>query len=231
MPVEGDEKFHRFSLSVPNDYDEPLFDYHRLESVSGEYAVVRDDTMVKKPLDSLTTGHYERSQSFVQPATSLKLLLAQIKETMVTEISSESIWYDMLCYFKSQKVHVQYLYQSCFVGVDAFLYFTMYFHYNFINLFLNSTIKELGYGEFGLVTLATWTDDDASKEVAVKTLNKQASQKDKIKFFQEAALMAQFLHDNVIRLYGMVTTHPVMIVLEFAKKGDLREYLISLQPE
>ena len=82
-----------------------------------------------------------------------------------------------------------------------------------------------------MVTLATWTDDNTSKEVAVKTLNQRASQKDKIKFFQEAALMAQFIHDNVIRMYGMVTKDPAMIVLEFAKKGDLREYLVSLQPE
>ena len=89
----------------------------------------------------------------------------------------------------------------------------------------------MGYGEFGIVTLATWTDQGTSKEVAVKSLNQESSDKDKIKFFQEAALMAQFIHDNVIRMYGMVTTDPAMIVLEFAKKGDLRGYLISLQPE
>jgi len=82
-----------------------------------------------------------------------------------------------------------------------------------------------------VVTLATWRDDERSKEVAVKTLNQKASDQDKIKFFQEAALMAQFVHDNVIRMYGMITTDPAMIVLEYAKKGDLREYLISQQPE
>jgi len=82
-----------------------------------------------------------------------------------------------------------------------------------------------------VVTLATWTDKGTSRTVAVKSLNQEASERDKIKFFQEAALMAQFLHDNVIRMHGMVTTDPSMIVLEFAKKGDLREYLISLQPE
>jgi len=95
----------------------------------------------------------------------------------------------------------------------------------------SSTIKELGYGEFGIVTLATWTDKGNSREVAVKSLNQESSSKDKIKFFQEAALMAQFIHDNVIRMYGMVTKDPAMIVLEYAKKGDLRTYLISLQPE
>ncbi|XP_065903482.1 uncharacterized protein [Dysidea avara] len=94
-----------------------------------------------------------------------------------------------------------------------------------------STIRELGCGEFGVVTLATWSDDGTSKEVAVKTLNHHASSADKIKFFQEAAIMAQFFHDNIIRLYGIVSKDPVMIVLEYAKKGDLRNYLIELQPD
>jgi len=97
-------------------------------------------------------------------------------------------------------------------------------------LFCSKT-KELGHGQFGIVTLATWTNNGTSKNVAVKTLNQRPSQKDKIKFFQEAVTMAQFVHDNVIRMYGMVTKDPAMIVLEYAKKGDLRGYLISLQPE
>ena len=94
-----------------------------------------------------------------------------------------------------------------------------------------STIRELGYGEFGLVSLATWTDDDVTHEVAIKTLNSQASETDRIRFFQEAAIMGQFLHENVIRLYGMIKDDPAMIVLEYAIKGDLRQYLIKLQPE
>ena len=102
---------------------------------------------------------------------------------------------------------------------------------HFIMLLSFSTIRELGCGEFGVVTLATWSDDGTPKEVAIKTLNHHASSADKIKFFQEAAIMAQFFHDNIIRLYGIVSKDPVMIVLEYAKKGDLRNYLIELQPE
>ena len=82
-----------------------------------------------------------------------------------------------------------------------------------------------------MVSLATWTDDDVTHEVAVKTLNNQASETDRIRFFQEAAIMGQFLHENVIRLYGMIKDDPAMIVLEYAMKGDLRQYLIKLQPE
>ena len=117
------------------------------------------------------------------------------------------------------------LLQSLLIPCNCLLKFVLFCHSVY------STIKELGYGEFGVVTLATWTNDDTPKQVAVKALNKRSSQKDKIKFFQEAALMAQFIHDNVIRMYGMVTKDPAMIVLEYAKKGDLRGYLISLQPE
>jgi len=82
-----------------------------------------------------------------------------------------------------------------------------------------------------LVSLASWTDDGITQEVAVKILNKQASEIDRIRFFQEAAIMGQFLHENVIRLYGMIKDDPVMIVLEYAMKGDLRQYLIKLKPE
>ena len=79
--------------------------------------------------------------------------------------------------------------------------------------------------------MATLTDDDVSREVAVKTLNNQASEIDRIRFYQEAAIMGQFLHENVIHLYGMIKDDPAMIVLEYAMKGDLRQYLMKLQPE
>ena len=41
-------------------------------------------------------------------------------------------------------------------------------------------------------------------EVALKSLNKKGSE-DKLKFLQEAAIMAQFRHPNVILLHGVVT--------------------------
>jgi serine/threonine protein kinase len=42
-------------------------------------------------------------------------------------------------------------------------------------------------------------------EVAVKTLKEGADKEDKIKFLQEAAIMGQFSHPNVVKLYGIVT--------------------------
>ena len=42
--------------------------------------------------------------------------------------------------------------------------------------------------------------------------------------------MCQFDHENVIKLYGVVTEDPVMIVLEYMSHGDLNSFLIDLQP-
>ena len=66
-------------------------------------------------------------------------------------------------------------------------------------------------------------------EVAVKMLNTHSSDKDKLKFLQEAAIMCQFDHQNVIKLHGVVTEVPIMIVLEYVARGDLKEFLMNLQ--
>ena len=42
--------------------------------------------------------------------------------------------------------------------------------------------------------------------------------------------MCQFDHENVIKLYGVVTEAPIMIVLEYMSCGDLRNMLVKLQP-
>ena len=67
-------------------------------------------------------------------------------------------------------------------------------------------------------------------EVAIKSLNVNASEKDRLRFLQEAAIMCQFDHENVVKLYGVVTDEPVMIALEYMSRGDLREILLKLQP-
>ena len=65
--------------------------------------------------------------------------------------------------------------------------------------------------------------------MAVKTLNPGASDKDRLRFLQEAAIMCQFDHENVIKLYGVVTETPIMIVLEYMSRGDLKNLLLKLQ--
>ena len=88
-------------------------------------------------------------------------------------------------------------------------------------------LNHLGSGEFGVVSHALLHENT---EVAVKTLNDQSNEKDKLRFLQEAAIMCQFDHQNVIKLHGVVTEAPIMIVLEYMSRGDLRELLINLQP-
>jgi len=89
----------------------------------------------------------------------------------------------------------------------------------------------LGAGEFGVVTRAMWKPSaaDQETEVAVKSLNTNANENDKLRFLQEAAIMCQFDHENVIKLYGVVTEDPEMIVLEYMSRGDLRNLLIELR--
>ena len=65
----------------------------------------------------------------------------------------------------------------------------------------------LGTGHFGKVHQGEWIlpGSKGKKDVAVKTLQEGASEEDKVKFLQEAAIMGQFSHPNVVKLYGVVT--------------------------
>ena len=70
----------------------------------------------------------------------------------------------------------------------------------------HSTTTLLGSGQFGGVQIGIWNGSKGRCEVAVKTLNPTVTQPDaKVKFLQEAVIMAQFRHPNVIQLYGVVT--------------------------
>ena len=64
----------------------------------------------------------------------------------------------------------------------------------------------LGAGCFGRVERGVWKKGEKDVEVALKTLNKSGAD-DKVKFLQEATLMAQFKHPNVVNLYGVASKH------------------------
>ena len=90
-------------------------------------------------------------------------------------------------------------------------------------------LEELGSGEFGVVTRGMLSSTTGDVEVAVKMLNTDASDKDRLRFLQEAAIMCQFDHQNVIKLHGVVTEAPTMIVLEYVARGDLKGFLTNLE--
>lgn len=57
-------------------------------------------------------------------------------------------------------------------------------------------------------------------DVAVKTIGPKISEEDKIKLLQEAAIMGQFKHPNIIHLHGMVAAGKLVSILwrkRFAK--------------
>ena len=57
-------------------------------------------------------------------------------------------------------------------------------------------------------------DKIVEEEVAVKTMENGANEEDRVKFLQEAAIMGQFNHPNIVRLLGIMTSpEPVCIQL------------------
>ncbi len=65
--------------------------------------------------------------------------------------------------------------------------------------------EQLGTGNFGQVSKGVWESPGGSMEVAVKMLRPTANETEKVKFLQEAAIMGQFHHPNVVTLHGVVT--------------------------
>ena len=65
-------------------------------------------------------------------------------------------------------------------------------------------MKRIGSGHFGTVSKGVWYCAEKTKEVAVKTV-KTTTEQERIKLLQEAAIMGQFAHNNVVRLHGVVT--------------------------
>ena len=63
----------------------------------------------------------------------------------------------------------------------------------------------LGSGNFGEVNKGEWQCKEGVVEVAVKTLKKGSSEDDIVRFLQEAAIMGQFRHPNIVQLLGVVT--------------------------
>ena len=63
----------------------------------------------------------------------------------------------------------------------------------------------LGSGQFGTVNKGIWQSPMGAMDVAVKQLQPGASEEEKIKFLQEAAINGQFRHPNVVKLMGVVT--------------------------
>ena len=47
------------------------------------------------------------------------------------------------------------------------------------------------------------SDELVKEEVAVKTIENESSEEDRVKFLQEAAIMGQFEHPNIVQILGV----------------------------
>ncbi|XP_026545599.1 ephrin type-B receptor 2 [Notechis scutatus] len=85
----------------------------------------------------------------------------------------------------------------------------------------------IGAGEFGEVCSGHLKLPGKRESfVAIKTLKSGYTEKQRRDFLSEASIMGQFDHPNVIRLEGVVTkSPPVMIVTEFMENGSLDSFL------
>ena len=92
-------------------------------------------------------------------------------------------------------------------------------------------IDHLGSGQFGTVNRGEWESPDGTVEVAVKMLKAGSAQSDRVKFLQEAAIMGQFQHHNVVQLYGVVTIgEPVSQLANLDSQGcDARSVPLVVQ--
>ncbi|XP_058381226.1 fibroblast growth factor receptor 1 isoform X6 [Diceros bicornis minor] len=97
--------------------------------------------------------------------------------------------------------------------------------------------KPLGEGCFGQVVLAEAIGLDKDKpnrvtKVAVKMLKLDATEKDLSDLISEMEMMKMIgKHKNIINLLGACTQDgPLYVIVEYASKGNLREYLQARRP-
>ncbi|XP_054870033.1 tyrosine kinase, non-receptor, 2b isoform X7 [Amphiprion ocellaris] len=93
--------------------------------------------------------------------------------------------------------------------------------------------EKLGDGSFGVVKRGEWLTPAGKLNVAVKCLKTDVlSQPDALEdFICEVNAMHSLDHQNLIRLYGVVLTHPMKMVTELAPLGSLLERLRCVRPQ
>lgn len=95
-------------------------------------------------------------------------------------------------------------------------------------------VRDIGEGAFGRVFQARAPGlfpMETFTMVAVKMLKEEASPDMQKDFQREAALMAQFLHPNIVRLLGVCAVgKPMCLMFEYMAHGDLNEFLRRRSP-
>eukprot|EP00731_Ephydatia_muelleri_P018689 Em0011g729a len=90
---------------------------------------------------------------------------------------------------------------------------------------------KIGCGQFGDLHEGVWTSSGTECEVAIEALT-SSNPDSKIKFLQEATIMAQLNHPNVIRLIGIITEDkPLSLIFELAHSCNLSMCLALLKAQ
>lgn len=85
---------------------------------------------------------------------------------------------------------------------------------------------KLGDGSFGVVKRGEWNSPNGIIPVAVKILKADTLSPHVFEdFFKEVQSMYLLDHPNLIRLYGVVLSQPMMMVTELAENGSLLDFL------
>ncbi|XP_062505291.1 uncharacterized protein LOC134181999 isoform X2 [Corticium candelabrum] len=91
--------------------------------------------------------------------------------------------------------------------------------------------RKLGEGCFGTVYGGEGIRVVPNEEltpIAVKTLRRETDAEEKVLFLEEAHIMKQLEHKNIVRLLGVCTKdEPICVVMELMVYGDLKSYLLS----
>ena len=96
-------------------------------------------------------------------------------------------------------------------------------------------MRELGQGSFGMVyegVVKNSAKTNAEVPCAIKTVNENATDRERINFLKEASVMKAFDTHHVVQLLGVVSRgQPTLVVMELMKNGDLKGYLRSHRPD
>ncbi|KAH8243532.1 hypothetical protein KR032_008318, partial [Drosophila birchii] len=96
-------------------------------------------------------------------------------------------------------------------------------------------LASLGQGSFGMVyegIMKSFTNGVVDRPCAIKTVNENATDRERTNFLSEASVMKEFNTHHVVRLLGVCSRgQPALVVMELMKNGDLKSYLRAHRPE
>lgn len=92
-------------------------------------------------------------------------------------------------------------------------------------------LSPLGQGSFGMVYEGILKGDEDTP-CAIKTVNENATDRERMNFLNEACVMKQFDTYHVVRLLGVCSRgQPALVIMELMKNGDLKSYLRAHRPD